>query len=369
MTHIDSAESAGGRLGAVLSAPRTGAHALGRHGPWVATTPAVAREVLTDPSRFDFPSDVSRTGDLSGSTGDTRSGHLVFAPLPPEQVAVGRSTFVHEWAASVREHDRVRPDQPYDAMQLLRRPVARATTAASVPGLSVAERDAVGDAVLDWIDALGPVIAARRPPGRWSRTRRAEARTRTTLEDLLDSLDQVERPAETATFLAAGIQVPIAAGAFLLAHLAAHPTGLVDPLGAVWEAIRLTPPTWITARITVDDTDLAGTRVPAGSVVMVSPLLLGRCEDLVPGDPARLDAFDPGRWHDPTRRPGAWLPFGAGPHACPGRTLGLALLTEVATWGVGREMALSERVRIDQSRGISPRPCRFTATTRTEPSA
>ena len=366
---VSSAESAGGRLGAVLSAPRTGAHALGRHGPWVVTTLALAREVLTDPGRFDFPSDVSRTGDLSGSTGDTRSGHLVFAPLDPAQVAVGRATFAREWTAAVQAHDTTTPGEPYDALPLLRRPVARATTAATLPALDDSDRDVVADAVLDWIDALGPVIAARRPPGRWSRTRRAEVRARLALDDALTRLAGVARPAETATLLAAGIQVPIAAGAFLLALLAAHPTGLVDPVHAVWETLRLTPPTWITARVVVADTDLAGTPVPAGSVVMVSPLLLGRLAELVPGEPGGLADFDPDRWRDTTRRPGAWLPFGAGPHACPGRTLGMALLTELATWGVAREMALSNHVGIDQSRGIAPEPFRFVATPRSEPSA
>jgi cytochrome P450 len=365
--HMDSAESAGGRLGAVLSGPRTGICALGRFGPWVATTPALAREILTDPGRFDFPGDVSRTGDLSGSTGDTRSGHLVFAPLTPAQVSVGRETFAHEWAAAAADHSRTRPHEPYDAMALLRRPVARATTAAALPSLDTVDRDAVADAVLRWIDALGPVIAARRPPGRWHPRRRAEERARRVLEDLLDGLEAVEHPAETATLLAAGIQVPIAAGAFLLAMLADHPTGLVDPVSAVWETLRLTPPTWITARITVDEVDLGGTRVPPGSVVLVSPLLLGRLEELVPGAPEGLPGFDPDRWQDGSRRPGAWLPFGAGPHACPGRTLGLALLTELATWGVAHDLTLSERVRIDQSRGISPAPCRFTARRRSDP--
>lgn len=363
---MDSVESAGGRLGAVLSAPRTGVHALGRYGPWLATTSAVAREVLTDPARFDFPSDVSRTGDLSGSTGDTRSGHLVFAPLTVDQVATGRRIFLDEWAAAVSEHDRTRPHHPYDAMELLRRPMARATTAASVPSLAEADRDAVGDAVLGWIDALGPVIAAARPPGRWSRLRRREAQARTVLEDLLARLDAVERPAETATFLAAGIQVPIAAGAFLLALLSDHPASVVEPIDAVWETLRLTPPTWITARVTSGDTELAGTPLPSGSVVMVSPLLLGRLPELVPGAAHDLADFAPERWQDQTRRPGAWLPFGAGPHACPGRSLGLALLVELAMWGVEREMSLSEPVQIDQSRGISPRPCRFTAASRGE---
>src|SRR5690242_15968301 len=95
--HMDSVESAGGRLGAVLSAPRSGAVALGRHGPWLVTTPALARRVLTEPGRFDFPGDVSRSGDLSSSRGETRSGHVVLAPLTPAQVARGREVLEREW--------------------------------------------------------------------------------------------------------------------------------------------------------------------------------------------------------------------------------------------------------------------------------
>lgn len=368
MNTVDGAESAGGRLGAVLAAPRSGAHPLGRHGPWLATTPAAARQVLTDPARFDFPGDVSRTGDLSGSVGETRSGHLVYAPLPPEQVARGRATFLQEWPRALEAHERAHPQRPYDAMRLLREPVARATTAATLPGLDAARRDAVADAVLAWIDVLGPVVAARRPPGRWSRTRRAEVAARTALEDLLEAAPEVPSPAETATFLAAGIQVPIAAGAFVLAHLAGHRGEVADPLDAVWETLRLAPPTWITARITREPVVLAGTPVPAGAVVMVSPLLLGRAGDLVPGPADSLADFDPGRWRSSPQKPGAWLPFGAGPHACPGRTLGLALLTEVARWGVEHELVLSEPVHIDQTRGIVPAPCRFTVASRSEPS-
>jgi cytochrome P450 len=146
----------------------------------------------------------------------------------------------------------------------------------------------------------------------------------------------------------------------LLAWLASRELEGVAPAHAVWETLRLTPPTWITARITTEEVDLGGQRVPSGSVVLVSPLLLGRLGDLVPGDPDDLPQFDPHRWRDETRRPGAWLPFGAGPHACPGRHLGMALLTHLADWGLSRSLALSERVTIDQSRGIAPLPCRFT---------
>jgi cytochrome P450 len=361
MAQVSSAESAGGRLGTVLSAPRSGVVRLAPAGPWLVTSHADAKRVLTDPAHFDFPGDVSRTGDLSGSVGDTRSGHLVFAPLTADEVARGTATFEREWAVALAEHDATSPGRPYDAMLVLRRPVARSTTRAVLTSVDDATRDRVADLVLAWIDALAPVISARRPPGRWSRARRAERRARRALEDALAPLVAPERrPSEVATLLAAGVQVPIAAGAWLLAWLGQHPTGAVDPAAAVWETLRLTPPTWVTARITTEAVELSGQQVPAGRVVLVSPLLLGRLHSLVPGDDDDRSGFDPDRWDDETRRPGAWLPFGAGPHACPGRSLGTAQLLRLAQWASVRTIVLSEEVSIDQSRGIMPAPCRFT---------
>ena len=359
--HIDSAESAGGRLGAVLSSPRSGVVALGPHGPWLTTTPGQARRVLTDVTNFDFPGDVTRSGDLSASRGDTRSGHAVFPPVQPDQVAHGLTVFAAEWDVTLTAHDRSTPGDPYDAMVLLRRPVARSTTSAVLPSLDLTHRDHVADLVLSWIDALAPVIAAKRAPGRWSRARRRERDARLALEGALAAVPELHAPPQhSATMLAAGIQVPIAAGAWLLAWLASHPSDGVEPVHVVWETLRLTPPTWITARMSTVEVDLDGRHVPSGAIVLVSPLLLGRLPGLAPGAPEGLAGFDPGRWHDEAQRPGAWLPFGAGPHACPGRHLGMALLTHLAGWGLSRTLTLSERVTIDQSRGIAPLPCRFT---------
>ena len=369
MAQVSSAESAGGRRGAVLSAPTTGGGARGPAGAGLAASHSSARQVLTDVQHFSFPSDVSRSGDLSGSTGDTRSGHTVFAPLTKHQVALGSETFAREWNRALAEHAAERPGAPFDAMALLRRPVARSTVAAALGPTDDTTRDDVADRVLAWIDALGPVIAARRPPRRWSRARRTETATRIALEDALATVDAaVDTPAETATMLAAGVQVPIAAGAWLLAWLADHPTGRVDPMGAVWETIRLTPPTWVTARVTTAEVDVDGSTIPSGAVVLVSPLQLGRSRDLVPGRAESLPSFAPERWQGATRRPGAWLPFGAGPHACPGRHLGLAQLLHLAQWGNDHELTLSEPVTVDQSRGIAPAPCRFTAAPRRESS-
>ncbi len=362
---IDSAEAATGRLGAVLGAPRTdGLVRLGRHGPWLATNLAQAKRVLTDAHGFDFPTTVSRHPDLSASRAETRTGHHVYEPLSPAQVDRGSRTFSTEWQETVASLVATSTGGAFDAMHVLRQPMARATCAAVLDDLPVGERDVLAVEVLAWIDALGPVISARRHPGRWSRTRRREARARLVLEATLAPLI-VDRalaatPQVVATMLAAGVQVPIAAGAWLLVHLADHPGGGFDPDHVVWETLRVAPPTWLTARVTTARVEVAGAELAAGEVVLVSPLLLGRLPELVPGTTADMGAFDPERWRQAKVRPGAWLPFGAGAHACPGRTLGFRLLRELAVWAEGHELALTGRVTIDQSRGILPSPAGVT---------
>ena len=154
---VDSVESAGGRLGAVLSAPRSGVIALGDHGPWLTTTPAQAKQVLTDVVHFDFPGDVSRSGDLSASRGETRSGHLTFAPLTPDEVARGVATFAELWPDAVAAHDRNAPGEAYDAMSLLRRPVARSTCDALLGGADLRDHD----------DAVGHRASIAPHPCRW----------------------------------------------------------------------------------------------------------------------------------------------------------------------------------------------------------
>jgi len=360
--HVESAEAAGGRLGAVLSSHGPQPARLSPDGPWLATTLEQAREVLTRPAAFDFPGHVGRGSDLSGSTADTRSGHHVFSPTTPDDAARGTAVFADQWQRALATSEGT---VTHDAMALLRLPVARATCAAVMPEVPDGDRERVADLALEWIDTLGPVIAARRPPGRWSRARRRELRASSALEDALTAVGPgTATPQVMATMLAAGIQVPVAAGAWLLVWLAAHPDEAFDPDHVVWEALRLTPPTWATPRIAVRDVRWHDVDIGAGSLVLVSPLLLGRLPDLVPGEDPDRGAFDPGRWATEQVRPGAWLPFGAGPHACPGRTLGFALLRHLATWAGGHHLSLADNVAIDQSRGIFPSPALVTISRR-----
>ena len=86
-----------------------------------------------------------------------------------------------------------------------------------------------------------------------------------------------------------------------------------DPATAVQEAMRLYPPVWIVERRAIADDEIGGFRIPAGTIVYVSPYVLHRHAGFWP-DPER---FDPSRFPESARNP-EYLPFGAGPHSCLG---------------------------------------------------
>lgn len=363
---MNGTDVATGRLGAVLRAVGTPHPVeLDRSGVYLATTLEHARAVLTQPDTFDFPFDVSRERVRGRSSATPSAGpptpHLTTAPIGAEQVQRGVRTLRAELEMATGDR---REPASVDAMELLRVPVARSTVAAVLPDLDADARARVGDRTLHWIDALAPVIASPRPPARWSKVRRDERGARAALNDALSSTG-VARPVEVATVLAAGIQVPIAAGAWLLVLLARHPHVVVDlrrdertASAAAWETLRLFPPTWLMARVATRRTELGGVTVDRAAIVLVSPLALGRLESLVPAGErdAGVETFDPGRWRPDGPRPGQWLPFGAGPHACPGRNLGLAQLRHLAAWAASFDWHELEPAVTDQSRGLFPNP-------------
>lgn len=81
------------------------------------------------------------------------------------------------------------------------------------------------------------------------------------------------------------------------------------------ESMRLLPAiVHLLPRRPVADARLGDHLVPAGSTVLLSPLVTHRDPEVFP-DPMR---FDPGRWGTLTPSPYAWLPFGAGPRTCLG---------------------------------------------------
>ncbi len=83
------------------------------------------------------------------------------------------------------------------------------------------------------------------------------------------------------------------------------------------EALRLYPPVWIISRRAKGDDQILGYRIPAGSVVALSPYVVHR-------DPTRWDdpdRFNPKRFlsgGETERKPFAYFPFGGGPRLCIG---------------------------------------------------
>jgi cytochrome P450 len=96
------------------------------------------------------------------------------------------------------------------------------------------------------------------------------------------------------------------------------------------EALRLYPPAAILSRETIAGDVLAGRRIPAGTVVTVSPFLLHR-HHLLWEDPG---AFNPDRFLGARREAidrYAYIPFGAGPRVCIG--MGFAMLEALILLG------------------------------------
>lgn len=89
-------------------------------------------------------------------------------------------------------------------------------------------------------------------------------------------------------------------------------------LEMVWnEALRLYPPAWALGRLAREDVEIAGQRLPAGTLVMLSPYFTHRQPDLF-REPLcfRPERFDPANGE--RHQPHSYFPFGGGPRMCIG---------------------------------------------------
>ncbi|SFR70789.1 Cytochrome P450 [Halogeometricum rufum] len=82
------------------------------------------------------------------------------------------------------------------------------------------------------------------------------------------------------------------------------------------ESMRLYPPIHTLPRETTRDVELGGYRIPAGSEALLSVVNVHRDARFF----ERPDRFDPDRWDRDDRHDYAYVPFGAGPRRCVGRT-------------------------------------------------
>jgi cytochrome P450 len=114
------------------------------------------------------------------------------------------------------------------------------------------------------------------------------------------------------------------------------------------EVLRLYPPTWLTARTPVADDSIAGYRIAANAMVLLSPYVTHRH----PAVWEAPEAFDPDRFtraRAAARPPFAYFPFGGGPRRC----IGAAFATTEMQLIVA---TVAQRYRLTPVHGVSVRP-------------
>ncbi|HEX5657495.1 MAG TPA: cytochrome P450, partial [Polyangiales bacterium] len=123
---------------------------------------------------------------------------------------------------------------------------------------------------------------------------------------------------------------------------------LVDRV--VRETLRLYPPAWYADRVSAQDTELGGYRIPAGTAVVWSTWVTHRDARWF----AEPERFDPDRFtpERAARIPeGAYMPFGAGVHMCIGNTFALTEARVILT-----AMVQSFAIRATPRQPVRPRP-------------
>src|SRR5919112_5631196 len=118
----------------------------------------------------------------------------------------------------------------------------------------------------------------------------------------------------------------------------------------VKESMRLYPPAWAFGRETVEDCEIGGYHVPAGTQLVMSQWVMHR-------DPRyyeRAEEFRPERWVDGSVEklpPYAYFPFGGGPRLCIGRSFAkMEAVLLLAT------ITQKFRLQLAQDRAVWPQP-------------
>ena len=192
---------------------------------------------------------------------------------------------------------------------------------------------------------------------------------RAPIRDMLDVLlDQtLEQPLsrrqirdEVATFIVAGHETIASALTWswqLLGEnhdqrelLRSHPERATQVFD---EALRLYPPAWVITRRTLADVEIDNFRIPANSLVIVSPWIVHRNPEVW----TEPEEFSPDRFSSGVPQLG-YLPFGTGPRLCIGRDMarlqGAQILSQLsANWRL--DPIQTAQVPIEASVTLRPR--------------
>lgn len=116
------------------------------------------------------------------------------------------------------------------------------------------------------------------------------------------------------------------------------------------EALRLYPPTWVTARTPREDDEIGGYAIPAKSQVLLSPFVTHRH----PAFWENPEGFEPERFspeRSAGRPPYAYFPFGGGPRVCVGKGFALTEMQLIIAM-----VAQIYRLRLVPGHPVEPQP-------------
>ncbi|HXY33101.1 MAG TPA: cytochrome P450 [Planctomycetaceae bacterium] len=128
----------------------------------------------------------------------------------------------------------------------------------------------------------------------------------------------------------------------------------------IQESMRLFPPVWALARMTMQDDQIDDVTIPAGSPVLLSQYVIHRHR----GFWENPEGFDPDRFlpeRSEGRHPYAYFPFGAGPRICIGNHFAiieavLILATVTSRWSLnlipGRPVIAESQVTLRPKHGL-----------------
>ena len=124
------------------------------------------------------------------------------------------------------------------------------------------------------------------------------------------------------------------------------------------EALRIYPPVWMFARTPIEDDEIGGYHIPAGSTVMLSPYVTHHLPQIWK-DPDRFvpERFAPGQENQRPRY--AFFPFGGGPRLCIGNNFALMeapTLLAMIMQNFQLELAGDYPVRSQPMTTLRPRP-------------
>jgi cytochrome P450 len=123
--------------------------------------------------------------------------------------------------------------------------------------------------------------------------------------------------------------------------------------GVIREGMRLFPPVPLQFRRSLIETELGGTRIPAGIRVLTSVYLINRDPELY----SEPNKFIPERWRSLDRSPFEYPVFGAGSRMCPGALFGYQMVKIALAAILSRHrVELVSHARIDHRAAITLAP-------------